>query len=547
MNNFFHKKRLKTEATDASSTQPEADFGDTSTIDVAEVSARLKKNRFSSQAKGYASSVWLFARNHRIASICICVVLVAAIISLGAFGFIALKNPLYGYAQAAASKSSIMRTMPISGTLESGDKYEITSLVSGKVISSAFDVGDKVTKNDVLYQLDDTEAKLAAERAKNEVDMASDSTSAAPTTYRIISSEAGTVQSLSIKAGSTVSPGSQVGTLLRDDGSVTAITSYVSGTVSVLSVRAGQSLSAGQIIASVNSSSSEAEKNRPYYKRSAEIELQAAQRQLEHYSIKSPVTGVVVEKKTKNGDNVNATDHENPMMVILDTSNLKFTFSVDEETVCNLEKGQVVSVKSESAPDANFKGEILTVSREGILSEDNKLMFDVTVIVNEPEDLRAGMKVSGSVLLDSVQNVLSVPTKSLMESDGTQALVFVKSDESDTAADIEKSNTLALEYPHIKVPAGCRLVSVRYGLSDGTFVHIKSGLKLGDIVVYKPRNSHILVENPDDDKKESSAPSKVITPPSEEKVSLPTDNTQTPDEENIPEIPDTTEAITGEA
>lgn len=547
MNNFFHKKRVKTETYDTLSAQPKADFGDTSTIDVEEVSARLKKGKFSSRAKGYASSVWLFARNHRIASICICVILIAAIISLGAFGFIALKNPLYGYAQAAAAKSSIMRTMPISGTLESGDKYEVTSLASGKVISSAFDVGDKVTKNDVLYQLDDTEAKLAVERAKNEVEMASDTTSSAPTTYRIISSEAGTVQSLTIKAGSTVSPGSQVGTLLREDGSVSAITSYVSGTVTVLSVRTGQSLSAGQIIASVNSNSSDAEKNRPYYKRSAEIELQAAQRQLEHYSIKSPVTGVVVEKKIKNGDNVNATDHENPMMVILDTSNLKFTFSVDEETVRELEKGQVVSVKSESAPDANFKGEILTVSREGVLSEDNKLMFDVTVIVNEPEDLRAGMKVSGSVLLDSVQNVLSVPTKALMESDGTQALVFVKSDESDTAAEIEKSNSLALEYPHIKVPAGCRLASVKYGLSDGTFVHIKSGLKLGDIVVYKPRNNHILVEEAKKDKNDSPAPSKVITPSSEDNVTLPAENTQIPTEENSLQVPDTTGAIVGEA
>ena len=180
MNRFFRKKRSAAEV-NPTPARPEDDFQNTSAIDTAAISAQLKKGKFARSIAGFFSSLWAkaltFAKQHRILAICISIVLIASIVSVAAFGFIVFSNPLYGYSQVAMAKGSVMRVLPVEGTLESGERYEITSLVSGKVIDSAIEVGDYVSKNDILYRLDDTEAKFAVERAKNEANMAADTTS----------------------------------------------------------------------------------------------------------------------------------------------------------------------------------------------------------------------------------------------------------------------------------------------------------------------------------------------------------------------------------
>ena len=98
------------------------------------------------------------------------------------------------------------------------------------------------------------------------------------------------------------------------------------------------------------------------------------------------------------------------------------------------------------------------------------------------------MKVTAKVILESATNVTYVPHKALMEADGENAVVLVKKGVA-SALRTSDSNTDELEeelmYPWIKVPEGCELVTVKYGVSDGTNVEIISGLEVGDVVVYK--------------------------------------------------------------
>ncbi|MBQ3573638.1 MAG: HlyD family efflux transporter periplasmic adaptor subunit [Clostridia bacterium] len=208
------------------------------------------------------------------------------------------------------------------------------------------------------------------------------------------------------------------------------------------------------------------------------------QRQLDNYTIKSPVTGVIVEKNAKSGDNVGVTDSSKPMMVILDTSTLIFTFSVDEYKIREIEKGQAAIITAESLPDTTFSGTVTAVSTEGWAGEDGKPMYDVKVVISDPGDLKAGMNISAKIVLASVTNTISLPEKALMESDGENALVFCKIEDPD--ADLTESIENELAYPWIKLPKGCELRLIKYGISDGDRVQILSGLKLGDIVVYDP-------------------------------------------------------------
>ncbi len=484
---------------------------DTAKIDVSEVEAMLGEEYDEDEDEDEDEEVeygFFGALLHnRVFMIVAGCVLAALILGFAAMGVVNYLNPLRNYAQALASKENVLRTMDVEGTLESGNKYNITSLVSGKIITSKFEVGDKVKAGDVIYKIDDTEAKLSLERAKNELERASDPKSGNENaSARIIATEAGVIKSLSIKAGSSVTAGSPIGTVLKSDGTVAPLISYVSGKVSVLSVNVGRSVTIGQVIASLGPVDV-SETDAKYNKKAGEIDVQAAQRHLENYSIKSPVTGVIAEKYSRVGDNIGITDSDHPMMVIIDTSALTFKFRVDEVKSRELKKGLEVVITSESLPEETFLGKVSYVSTEGILGDDGSLLYEAAVEIDEPGNLRAGMKVQAKVVLASAKKVVAVPEKALLKSDGKEALVLVKNDEFSENADdlIEESLENSLEHPEIKIPKGCSLLKVRYGISDGLITEIKSGIKVGDVIVYDPEaeNNFVVASGKTETKKSS--------------------------------------------
>lgn len=406
-------------------------------------------------------------------------------------------NPLSGYTEIAVAKGNILPSISTEGTLEANAYYTITSLVSGKVIESVPEIGERVEAGTVLYQLDDTEAQLAVKQAENQLARSKavgNSSSAA--TLRIYSTETGVIQSLNLVAGSPVSAGQIVATIKRSDDTVVSVTSMVSGTIASVSARRGRSVAAGSLLATVKDTRAELDYTTNFYdQKSDEYALEVAKKQLESYTIKAPVSGVITEKNTKVGDNVAITDTNKPMMVLVDMESLKFTFSVDETEVKDLSVDQNVIITTESIPNEAYAGKVTRVSGEGRLSEEGKLLFDVDITIDEPGDLKTGMKVQAKVILDSATNVLCLPEKALLNPDGKTAMVLVKEDAvSDTAEDHTTKTEETEEdtagqvspFPNIKVPKGCRLVTVRYGITDGSQVEIISGLKQNDVVVYDP-------------------------------------------------------------
>ena len=446
-------------------------------------------------------------------------------------------NPLRNYSQVAVTKGNVVNSMNTSGTLSANARYSITSLVSGTIVSSTPEVGDKVTVGTVLYKLDDTEAQLAVKRAENQLarSKSSGSYSSSGGSSKIYATESGTIQSLNIKTGYKLSAGQVIGTIKKADGSITAITTPVSGTVSAVNSGVGKTIAAGGLLATLSDGETQTSAStRTYDQKSNEYDVESAKKQLENYTIKSPVSGIVTEKNAKVGDNVGITNLDNPMMVIVDMNSLKFTFQVDEYKVWEMEAGQDVIVNADSLPDETFAGKITNVSSEGYKNDDDQTVFDVEVTVEEPGHLKSGMNVSAKVIMQSATNVMYLPKNALIEPDGKHALVLVK---EDTVSDTSSSETLSpsevpkdatdeqLSFTAVKVPKGCKLVTVSYGISDDTNVEITSGIKVGDIVVYDPKN-----DVPD------LKPAATSTPANTDSVKQPkaTDDTAVPDSTPAP-------------
>lgn len=93
------------------------------------------------------------------------------------------------YVEVQAARADIRETIEQSGVVQPYERYEITSLVRGEIISSPFEEGDYVNEGDTLYQIDDEDAQLNMEKAQMSLEEADENVSRlsiyAPTSGRL--------------------------------------------------------------------------------------------------------------------------------------------------------------------------------------------------------------------------------------------------------------------------------------------------------------------------------------------------------------------------
>ncbi len=204
---------------------------------------------------------------------------------------------------------------------------------------------------------------------------------------------------------------------------------------------------------------------------SANNQLDTAKRSLEDYSVTAPISGTVITKNAKAGDNINAA-FTSPLAVIYDLSKVKFCMKVDELDVLKLSVGQEVLVSADALEGVEMIGHITNISLEastnGGVSE-----YPVTVELDEVGDLLPGMNVSARIVLEEEKNALCIPVDALMRGD----IVYVKNKEGQETSEEELSDG---------VPVGFHQVEVTVGISNDSSVQILSGLSETD-EVYVPR------------------------------------------------------------
>lgn len=204
---------------------------------------------------------------------------------------------------------------------------------------------------------------------------------------------------------------------------------------------------------------------------SAQNQLSSAQKSLDDYSITAPISGTVITKNAKEGDNINAT-YANPLAVIYDLSKVKFQMKVDELDVLKIFVGQEVQVTADALEEATMTGHITNISLEAITT-GGVTEYPVTVEMDEVGALLPGMNVSATIVLEEVKGAMCVPVDALMRGN----IVYVKNEEGvETDADEVASG----------VPAGFHEVTVEVGVSSDSYVQILSGLTEQD-EVYVPR------------------------------------------------------------
>jgi HlyD family secretion protein len=246
-------------------------------------------------------------------------------------------------------------------------------------------------------------------------------------------------------------------------GTGSTTTASASGKVSGLTLMPGDSVSSGQRICTITGDSVDNQLQ------NAKASLESAQDRLDNYMVTSPITGTVVEKTVKAGDNVGTgSNSNNTLCIIYDLTYLEMTLNIDELDIDNVEVGQTVNVTSDAKEGQTFTGVVTKVSVVGTTS-GGTTTYPVTVRIDDTDGLRPGMNVDAEIVLFSADGVLAIPSLAVNRGD----TVLVTSDSPSAANALEQ-----------EAPEGYAYVQVTTGVSDDSYIEITSGLQEGDAVAY---------------------------------------------------------------
>ena len=90
--------------------------------------------------------------------------------------------------------------------------------------------------------------------------------------------------------------------------------------------------------------------------------MENTQKQLENYTITSPISGTVIDKEYKAGDTV---ESGKTLCTIYDLSYLEMTLNIDELDISTVEVGQAVQITAEAVESKTFTGVVTKVSVAG--------------------------------------------------------------------------------------------------------------------------------------------------------------------------------------
>ena len=282
------------------------------------------------------------------------------------------------------------------------------------------------------------------------------------TTVRVTAKNPGLVTSDST-ASATIGNYTSYGQTTVKIGTGSTITATASGKVSGLTLMPGDSVSSGQRICTITGDSVDNQL------KNAKASLESAQDRLDDYMVTSPITGTVVEKTVKAGDNVGTgSNSNNTLCIIYDLTYLEMTLNIDDLDIDNVEVGQTVNVTSDAKEGQTFTGVVTKVSVVGTTS-GGTTTYPVTVRIDDTDGLRPGMYVDAEIVLFAADGVLAIPSLAVNRGD----TVLVTSDSPSAANALEQ-----------EAPEGYAYVQVTTGVSDDSYIEITSGLQEGDTVAY---------------------------------------------------------------
>ena len=350
----------------------------------------------------------------------------ALALGVAVWQFTAQRGAEEKYRTAPAAKAEVTQTVSANGTLNPVVLVNVGTQVSGTVKKLLVDFNDRVKAGQVLLELDP--ALLEAQVRQDEANMAS------------------------AKASLDLA-------LANEERSKT--------------LWAQDSIAKQALDTAV-----QARESAQAQVKQAEAQLAKDRTNLDYSVIRSPVSGVVVNRAVDIGQTV-AASFQTPTLfqIAQDLSKMQIDSSFAEADVGSIKVGQPVQFTVDAFPERTFHASVRQV-RLNPTTVQNVVTYDVVVAVDNPDQiLMPGMTAYVNVQVAQHKDVLTVPNAALRYRPADAAEVAARA-KPPARAEARSGTAYVLEAGKLRV------VPVQTGISDGRVTEIVAGdLKDGDAVV----------------------------------------------------------------
>lgn len=150
----------------------------------------------------------------------------------------------------------------------------------------------------------------------------------------------------------------------------------------------------------------------------AKTNLELAQEKMGDVTIRSPITGTVIEKTVEQGQIIASASGNvsggTTLVKMADLSIVQARALIDEIDIGRIQPGQPASVTVEAYPGRTFRGSVAKVEPQAVV-EQNVTMFPVLVRLENPDRLlKPGMNSEVSIDIADREQVVAVPNEAVV-------------------------------------------------------------------------------------------------------------------------------------
>jgi HlyD family secretion protein len=371
-----------------------------------------------------------------------------------------------------ALRKTILQTVSATGKVQPETEVKISPEVAGEIIELPVEDGKAVKKGDLLVKIKPDSYKALLEQQE----------------AAISSARATNLQ--------------QKATMLKTEQDIKrAEDMYAKKTISMQEYNAAQA-AWGVAKNTYESSVHEIER--------AEAGSSQARDQLSKTTVYSPIEGIVTILNSKLGERIVATGQfaGTEVMRVADLNHMEARADVNENDVVNVKVGDKANVKIDAYGDRKFHGTVYQIANTGTTTgagtQEEVTNFQVKVRIDDHDVmLKPGLSCTADIETNMVKDAVAVPMQAVTIRMGDSNLSpeeiekrkqkVAERDKSDSNAEYtnerqekqtqKEEREKAQKGVFQKVGSKAKWMKVTTGISDDTYMEIKSGLKPGDEVI----------------------------------------------------------------
>lgn len=344
-----------------------------------------------------------------------------------------------------AFEERVTRAVEATGTLAAQDQTQLAMKVPGRIESVLVDLGDRVTKGQVVATIDPTDLKLVVQQAEAALQQARTRLGLSPTGAddRVDPEKTATVR----QARATLNEAK-----LNRNRAQQLFDQKLIARSEFDAANAQFEIAQGRYQDAVDEIH-----NRQAVLTQRKTDVELAKQQLAYGVLRSPIDGAIAERRVSAGEFVNVGA---PVVTIVRINPLRLRLPVPERAAASVRVGQEVRLHTDQ-DDKSYFGRVTRLSPS--IDETNRTLLVEAEVPNERGLLRPGAFVRAELLAQSNQPAIFVPATALVTFAGIEKVITVENGKS-----VEKT--------------------VRTGRKDAVKVEIAEGLKPGEQVVVRPGN-----------------------------------------------------------